>query len=96
MAMKVLISVRLDPKVRNQLEALALHRQTGLSSVVQELLDVSIADRHPFEKLKVAPLVCSLCQTHRGSIRHLTDYEVEMLKGQMIADGTYHDAAAKQ
>lgn len=85
--MKVLISTRLDHRVRDQILEISQIRGETVSSVAESLIVAALGDRHVFIPLGVAPLVCQVCQQHRGNISHLTDAEAESLRTQLEAQG---------
>jgi hypothetical protein len=85
--MKVVLAVRVDRDLRDQLDTLAENRQTQRSTVVQELLAIALSDRHIFVPLPVAKMVCQICQTARSSIRHLDNVEAEALRRQLESQG---------
>ena len=87
MTMKILLGVRVDTRLRDEIDELATGRFVTRSRVVEELLSVALSDRHTFRAHPVVKNVCVVCQTHRDTIRHLNPVEAEALRQRLEAQG---------
>lgn len=93
--MKIVLGVRVDPRLRDQVEELSERRFVTMSRIVEELLSVALSDRHTFQAHPVVPNVCSVCQTHRETIRHLDRIEADALRSELEAQGMYNHPDVK-
>lgn len=87
MSMKILLGVRVDTRLRDQIDELAEARFTTRSRIVEELLSVALSDRHTFRAHPAVVNVCVTCQTHRDTIRHLNPVEAEALRLRLEQQG---------